>query len=339
MTFTEAANKIKSATFPEDVFTDAFNVEAVYKELAKIVHPDINKNSAESIEVFKLLGELHAIVLTKVKANTYGIKNLGTVTKKGGTTYTLQKQIGRDALAKTFSAESKTKQVTCKIYYSAATKDFAINETNTLKAIHESAVKDLTVTKNHLPVLVDSFQLDTKQYVNIFNSYGKSHTFKQVKEKYNNGIKLEHAAWMFNRMLGSLLAVHQAGFVHNSLTPDSFLIYPETHNGLLTNFAYSTKLGQPLKGYNPQWKDFYAHELLEKRATSFGSDIYMAAKCIIYLIGADSLTKTPEPFQSFIRYCTMGMRFRPQDVWELHNDFRELLKTIFGEPKFHEFKM
>lgn len=340
MSFIDSAHNIKNAKHPEDIFSKAADVDIVYKQYATVVHPDKNSNSAESVELFKLLNGLYSTVKEKIKHGKYGIKTLGTISKKDGTTYTLTDLINEDALANIYKAELGTKSFVCKVYRNPATKDFALAEANNLKAIYESPVKDLAVIQ-HVTKLHDSFQLNTKQYVNVFTQYGTGYTVEQVRNKYKNGLELKHAAWMFNRMLGSLLAVHQAGFVNNGLTPDSFLIYPKNHNGLLTNFSYSGKLGSKLTGYNPKWKAFYAPELLEKHPTSFGADIYMAAKCFLYLCGDLKTNKVnaPNSVQNFINYCLLGMKTRPQDAFEVHNDFHAILKNIFGEPKFVEFSM
>lgn len=332
MNFIESAHNIRNAKHPEDIFSKAAEVDSTYKQYATIVHPDKNANSAESVELFKLLNSLHSAVKEKIKHGKYGIKTLGTISKKDGTTYTLTDLILEDALANTYKAELGTKSYVCKVYRNPATKDFALAEATNLKAIYESSVKDLAVIQ-HVNKLHDSFQLNTKQYVNVFEPHVEFYTLEQVRKRYKN-LELKHAAWMFNRIIGGLLAVHQAGFVNNGLTPDSLLIRPNDHNGLLTNFSYSGKVGSKLTGYNPKWKDFYAPELLEKYPTSLGSDIYMAAKCFLYLCG-----DTPKSVQNFMNYCLLGMKTRPQDAFEVHNEFHAILKNLFGEPKFVEFHM
>jgi hypothetical protein len=50
---------------------------------------------------------------------------------------------------------------------------------------------------------------------------------EDVIERFPNGIPLENAAWMINRLLGALLAAHQSGLVHCAVLPSHVLVLPD----------------------------------------------------------------------------------------------------------------
>lgn len=153
------------------------------------------------------------------------------------------------------------------------------------------------------------------------------------------------ASWMFNRLIAALHCVHAAGYVHGAVTPDHFIIEPENHRGQLLDFGYAVKTGgHKVSALSPTWAWMYAPEIKERDIVTPATDIYMAARCMLYLLGIGSPDGSDEGdcpllMYRFLRACLLGPHQRIQDTWQVHDDFKEVLKQLYGERKFRPFEM
>ena len=75
------------------------------------------------------------------------------------------------------------------------------------------------------------------------------------------------------------------------------------------------------------------------------TDIFLAAKCLIYVAGGDPVAgrwpdTVPLEMRRFVDTCLFAApRMRPQNAWDLHEEFDELLVRLFGPPKYHRLVM
>jgi hypothetical protein len=75
------------------------------------------------------------------------------------------------------------------------------------------------------------------------------------------------------------------------------------------------------------------------------TDLFLASRCLVYLAGGDPLANrlpdaVPVPMQRFIQSCLLeSPRMRPDDAWTLLDEFDDLLRQLYGAPKFHELIM
>jgi serine/threonine protein kinase len=100
-----------------------------------------------------------------------------------------------------------------------------------------------------------------------------------------------------------------------------------------------------VRAMSVDWEPFYAPEILVKKTPMPCTDIYMAAKVAVAVLGGDPTTNqmpdsVPPQIKAFLQASLMpATRARPQDAWDLHEAFVKLLVPIFGEPKYHPFTM
>ncbi len=333
---------LKTSLTPEDVFGDVGKIEKSYRYYAKIVHPDLNqKDKATAEEAFKMLTVWHEKALSRVRMGLYGKKekvSLITIASKTGN-YSFETLLAAGDLSDVYAGEKHF----AKIVRSPKNNDLILNEANILKKLNAVESK----LKIHVPKIVDCVDINVasvNKKVNIFEANSGCFTLEKVIEKYPKGVTPNHAAWMWNRMMGALHLAHSNGFIHGALVPNNFLINPETHNGILIDWCYGCAKGGTIKAIVPKYKAYYPPEVFEKKALT-ATDIYMSAKCIIKVLGGNPETNyipdsVPKEFAGFLRYCTfVSYTKRESDVIVLFNEFREVLERIFGKPKFHEFKM
>jgi hypothetical protein len=83
---------------------------------------------------------------------------------------------------------------------------------------------------------------------------------------------------------------------------------------------------------------------VQKQPASPATDVFLAARCLIYLAGGDPVANrmpdtVPAPMQRFVKACLLeGPKMRPE-AWKLLDELDELLRRLYGPPKFHELTM
>ncbi len=112
-----------------------------------------------------------------------------------------------------------------------------------------------------------------------------------------------------------------------------------------------------VKAISVDYQNFYAPEILRKETPSPSTDIYMAAKCAVALLGGDvgtnqlpaSITPAgdfPDPdkaraqLQAFLQLSLLpAQNKRPHDPWQVEEAFDKLLRMLVGERRYRPFTM
>jgi RIO-like serine/threonine protein kinase len=353
----QAANAANSA---EDIFGDldpADQVESLkqkQRELVHIVFVDQytraqDKKMAE--EGLTLLNKWHAIAKKRIADKVYGNRAILTseitLTTKTAT-YTLIKRLPPGNFCDIYGGVDKAgKELIFKIPRNPANSALLINEAKQIKFLREeSPAKGLRLLA-HIPELVDSFDLQqgkSKKRVNVFKQLTGYYSLAQVIEAYPAGVDIKDAAWMFNRFIAALAATFRAGLVHGAVIPANLMICPANHNGVLIDWAYSVKSGEVIRTVSTENKLFYPPEVFDKRPALIKGDIYMLANCLIALLGGNIEKKSipaevPRPIKGIIKACLLSVGHRTCDPFELHAEFGETLKAIYGPRKWRDFVM
>jgi serine/threonine protein kinase len=173
----------------------------------------------------------------------------------------------------------------------------------------------------------------------------KFYTLEQVRDRYPDGVDGRHLGWMYKRILEGLGYAHHKGIVHNATLPDNVIIMPSCHGVKLLDWKTATKGSEVLKVISGKYKNrgMYPEEVSQKKPTSPATDIYMATKCMVYL-ARDSKGQFPSTLScrivGYFRSATIERQsMRPQDAWDYHEEFGEVLRSVYGPPKFYEFVM
>jgi hypothetical protein len=144
---------------------------------------------------------------------------------------------------------------------------------------------------------------------------------------------------------------HQQGLIHGAILPPNIRILPTPHGVVLDEWAYSIRFAEdespsPIKAIAKAYQAWYPAEVLSKQSPSAATDIYMAARCMVYLLGGDGASgamppSVPKPFRAFFNGTTYpDQRTRPQDAWVLLQEFEELLEHLgppFWPRRYREF--
>lgn len=351
--FNDTLLKLRQANQPEDVFGRLSppleqSLRDLYREMVIEIHPDHNRlRVAEATEAFKLLQEWHEAAKIKVGSGTYGTEPTLEISSRRHHYVSGKPAIAGD-LCDVFTARADGKRkVVVKVVRHPKNNDLLLAEATALREIHEQL--DRAPLRAHFPVLIESFRIKDEagalRQANVLRHEDEVFSLAQVREKYANGIDSADAAWMFNRMIAALGKTHEIGFVHGAIVPEHVLIRPSDHNGILIDWCYSVRSGDIVKAISPDRKEFYPPELLQKRAATPATDLFMAAQCMTFILGGDVATgelpaSVPKPIAALLRACLIpAPKRRYQNAWHIFDDFKAILERLYGEPKFRPFTM
>lgn len=334
--------QILEAKKPEDLFgEDPDEAPKKYKELILEHHPDKGGDANVAAHINKMWYAASASIV----AGSYGKPEAPLAdpikVQSKRHMYTVTNFMRQDEIANYFRAYHGTNdEVVFKVVRNERDNDLLQAEAKSLKHLL-SDKEGYDLTSPYLPGYVETFGYKVKsakgkpKQTNVFTIPEKEfHTLEQVRLQYPE-LHAKDMAWMFRRLLYSLGLVHSSGLIHGGITPASVLIQAEQHGLLLTNWVYSTQ-GEPLKAISSKYKDLYPNEVLEKQKPMPGTDIYMAVKCMEYLVGPTA----PRPIRAFFKGCSQrAVSKRPQDALGLLDEFNTLVEEMWGPRRFRPFDM
>jgi hypothetical protein len=205
-----------------------------------------------------------------------------------------------------------------------------------------AAAGDTTYYK-YLPRLVESFPAAGKfpQRVNVFVFPGGFHTLEQVHEQYP-ALESRHLAWIFKRLLTVLGFCHRQEVLHGAVLPSHVMIDAASHGLQLVGWGQSVATARRIETVSARYADWYPQEVVNKQPAGPATDLFLAARCMVYLAGGDTVTNwmpeaVPVAMRRFLATCLLeSVRMRPDDAWALLEEFDALLHSLYGPPRFHE---
>jgi serine/threonine protein kinase len=324
--FDTAVRLLESARTPEDVFGSS-SPERVYRELAKLVHPDrvAPDRAAEAAEAFARLSTLWS-------ART----GPATITSRTAT-YRVGPRLAADELAEYRSAQSDGHEVVLKVARRPTDNDLLRNEARSLRLLR---TVDPQWT-SYLPELRDSFtyrdqSTGADHVVNALDHPQGMVSLTAVRAAYPSGLDPRDAAWVWRRLLVALGVAHRAGLVHGAVVPDHVLIQAEQHGLVLTNWCFAVPEGEPVPAVVARYRDWYPPEILNRGLATPGSDVYLATRCMLALMR----DPVPGPLRAFARGCLLAApKARPSDAWDLLAELDDVLGHIYGPRRFRPFAL
>ena len=352
----DLARDIRNATTPESVFGACAGgqfvaARKIYRCLARLAHAD--RYSAEcdkqlAHETFVKLSALWVQCQARIKAGLYGTAQattpLRTVTSPAHT-YTLEALHQRGELSNVYRAVNE-RGAPClvKVALAPSVNDLLKNEADTLRKLNVM-VKDLSV-REFIPTLLESFSVradnNVNLQVNVFDAKPNLHTLVSVFAEYPEGIDQKHFVWIYKRVLSLLGFVHELKLVHSAILPTHLLIEPNTHAICLVDWCFAVPLGCALRAASNAYRSWYPPEVTAKKPVGAGLDLYMAARCMAYLLGdsTDVPSRTESRFRRIIQPCLLGNpNYRSSNAWELYNELEVAARVVYGHARFVKLAM
>ena len=133
--------------------------------------------------------------------------------------------------------------------------------------------------------------------------------------------------------------------IHAAVLPCHVLLHAPTHGLRLVGWGQCVETGHPIQVVPTRYRDWYPLDVLNKQPASPATDLFLAARCLVYLAGGDPVANVmpdtvPLLMRRFFATCLFEIpRMRPDDHWSLLDDFDKLLRQLYGPPKFHELTL
>lgn len=334
--------KLDGACCPEDVFGSGDDPALVFKKLARVCHPDLNPLEYKmAVDTFAKLSALKDEADRRVSKGTWG--------KRVPLPHCVPLEIGKykakphpriGDIADLYTVEGGKTLV--KVARSHDDNDLLRAEVNALKIL----AKIDGPVRQGVPELVDNFWVEGlwKREANVITRFPGFVTAQEVHAKML--VDARTSVWMFKRILSLLSWVHHFKLVHGAILPPHVLFYPDNdgstemdqikHSIRLIDWCYSVDYTQRtrLSSWVPAWQDHYAPELLSKKYIGPSSDIYMAAKLMVYLCGS----KFPAALATVLKKCLdPDPEKRYQKAGDTLEDVKEAAEKDFGPPKWVDF--
>lgn len=334
-------------------------IKAAYRTLARKFHPDANGGNPVAEEAFKSIKEAHEVLSDPDKRTRYDSTGSADpiVIQSRKAKYELERLAFSGDLADIYRGTNlDTKEdVAVKVVRDSANNDLIGNEWETLKTVRPTDAED-TKHNRYFPRPIESFRTDdgtSRRQINVLSWLDNWWPFNQVRDAFHGQLRMEHGVWMFNRILGALGYIHnEKKIIHGAVVPSHVLAYssgkeddPMNHGVKLVDWCYAVPMGKRIQAIVPEYEGFYPPEVLAKKPATTGTDIYMAAKCIIYVLGGNPRinqlpSHVPGYLSAFLQGCVLNNPdMRPDNAWVLHAELREHMRTHFGPRKYVRFDM
>jgi serine/threonine protein kinase len=274
------------AACPEDVFggsTDGETIGSVYKQLIAVIHPDhfvdSPKEYALANEVFTALTNLKGAADRKVKAGTYGDKNVKAepakkpfspiVLEARGRRHTLTQQLGSGDLTELYTGyvgDNLLDQWVFKVTRDGANNDLADRESKALQKLFESTSERDQRFQRFFPRLHDSFVVAGPGYqrrVNMVQPFLGHRGLDEVLRVFPDGIDFRDMIWMFKRILHGLGYAHEKQLIHGAILPPHIMIGLEDHGAKIIDWSYSVDLAPPATPKAKPRKGYGLYDMLK----------------------------------------------------------------------------
>ncbi|HEU5121406.1 MAG TPA: hypothetical protein VFT59_01050 [Candidatus Saccharimonadales bacterium] len=362
MEWSDAFRQIASATsyhelFGPDAGDYAGQVRRIYHQFARVVHPDNFQGTEwyeQSAEVFARLSQFYQQALDMISQERYGepVELIAWRSRKAA--HSVRQRLGSGDICALYSAETQlmgeanAQASICKVAKASADNDLLQNEAAALRWLQGSAMAE--EVKIFFPVVLDSFSHretgKPNRQVNVLARLEGFYNLAQIRHWFPRGLPSVHMVWIWRKLLWTIGNAHRVGLIHGSVLPRHIMILPEQHGVVLVDWCYASRANDsgvfpPVKAIVSEAKEWYPEEVFAKQPPSPATDIAMAARCMVEILGGDPLTgnfaentPVPRPFRAFFKGCLGRSQLaRPQDALQLLGEFDQLLEGL-GSPYY-----
>lgn len=327
--FERSAALIEAATDAFALFGSADEADAqrVYRELARVVHPDAvgRADKARAGSVFSRLTQFRQQLnepLTRCPGrNRIAVGSL----------------LARGDISNIYAADIERAHVrgAWKVARHPRDNDLLDTEARVLRSLAAGADPRYAA---YVPRLVDAVvhRDSTTGAERHGTLLERLDGFVSLAQLGTGWVDPRDAAWIWRRLLVAIGFAHRNGFIHGAILPEHVLIEPVLHGLVLIDWCYAVEDGDRICAMVPARETFYPSEVRAKQAAVAATDIYMATRVLTHLLG----TGMPPAMRAFADgCCSTNPAARPDDAWALKDEFDGLLERLYGERRFRAFPL
>lgn len=339
------AAALTNARRPEDIFgPDPARAHSVYRQLARAVHPDRHLAASErATQVFARLSAWWALARQRLQQDMYGtltpLREPPTLVTPSGRSFALGNLWRVGDVADLYTSDAGE---FIKVGRHPHDNDLLRNEAETLRRL--TRAEHAQDFQHFVPRLVEAFNSHTDGVVlaaNVLSCPPGLYSLREVLE-LRGPLDARDMTWIYRRLLKVLAFTHGARVVHGAVVPEHVLIHPD-HGLTLVDWCYAVDAGAPMRAIPTPSRDLYPEFVFARRAARPGLDLFMAAQCMVALLGGDPSTGTmPETVHPRLRtFFSSWWRFgvdQVQDASALLDEFTQLADSLWRR-QFRPFSM
>lgn len=345
--FFALAEWVNNSTEYYDIFRDE-DTRAMYIKLAQILHPDKQPGGTDrrqiATEAFQKLNDFHAQAQQALTEGRFGEPIILATIRSRHALHEVKHKLGQGDIATLFQVETTDDTGgtvgLLKVAKNARDNDLLAAEAKALKALHAD---DHPLTR-YYPKLLDTFMYqDGRRRANVITWQDDCYNLEELRRKFPSGLPPVHVAWVWRRLLQALEFAHDHDLIHGAVLPPHVLVLPKQHGVILVDWCYSVGMGvsdpqaKTIKAVVSKYRDWYPNEVTDKIPPTPATDIVMAARTMIWLLGGDPITgelsnRIPRGIRAWFKGCLIEKQaMRPDHAGKLCEEFDALLKRL-GEP-------
>lgn len=339
--------RILAARAPHELFGEAADraaIRRVYRRLARAVHPD---TAAGDSAAFARLAALYARAERELARGTYA----AVVIDGRRHRYRLAGELARGDSSVLYRARhdgeegEPERDAIVKVVRDARDNDLAAGEAATLVRLLGN-VDTYDVLSPYLPVYIESFGVQSpaapqpRRALAFAAPHAGLLSLAAIRARRPAGLPAQDGAWMLRRILVALGLVHANGIVHGALTPDHVLVEPSQRGIVIVDWKYAVEEGGIVAALPADWRAMVAPEIAAVRPATPATDIFMAMRCIAYVLGGEPATGAlprgaSRHVAGFLRGASHpNPRRRPADALALKEELDELSDRLWGPRRF-----
>jgi serine/threonine protein kinase len=324
------AKSVLGVTLVGDLFTnDASKIEAEYRDLAKVWHPDNNSNPQAS-DVFAHIGVLYQQAQDLLAIGRWEKKNyIQFRTKDGkkadinylkehpfelGTMYVCNRHV-----IYVFDTDKK-------LFY-----DNAISRIGNFKFASKNMATEIG---RFLPAILSSYETVEGRFCYVVPKTEDVYCLADVLNAYGGIIPDRHVAWIMTRLCNLLCYLDYSKLSHNGININNCFISPEFHSIMLYGgWSYARAQGEKLIGTSKEIYDVMPLVVKNDKASSILTDIesvkligrtLLGDKTGIRLVGKG----VPKPFVDWLCDGAAKNAFEESKRWD------DTIVKAYGARKF-----
>ena len=316
-----------------------------YRELAHVIHPDraSDRDRDAATRGLVRVNALRRMAEHKIELRLYGdgraVGESVVIRTRRRSYITLGPVIAGD-LCDLYPAESDAPdapRVLLKVARSEEDNDLLDAEAQTLRALFANATAAPRFLRL-LPELTDSMTMEDGRRANVLPLLPDHRSLAEAR----GHVDLRDVVWIGKRLLSVLGFLHARGFVHGAVLPSHLLVHPITHGAVLTDLCYAVPRGDKIPALSPDHRALYPGEVLRGEPAEAGTDLFMAAKTLLWLLPerASATASEQRALRDFLATCTdERLARRPDDAWALHEDLDRLMTRLLGKPVYRPLSL
>lgn len=254
-----------------ELFSDQLDaIKGEYSELAKMWHPDHNKNSSKANEVMTHINMLYMQGVKSIKAGRWERPGLIKLLGKDDKTYQIKYQKCHSfELGRVYIGNSVLLYLIDEVHKSL----FSNAERIICSFTYANDGMKSEMSKN-LPKIISTFEVINNQLAVVIEKAPDLVSLRDVLDYYDGAIPPRHAAWVISCLLNICCYLDFAVLSHNSISLETFFISPENHSGsLLGGWWYSVPKGVKMLGVPEKIYSIMPPHVKDKKCGSILTDL------------------------------------------------------------------